>query len=229
MQFNASKNHHLKLILNFNSIRAIHPANIEDFKKGDFRRRKAQRKVRKHMGLDVDEDADSPSPPPLSLSPPHVLFPPQPYMFNFANERILQTIPPIYTQSPRKRQFDVASLLAPDVDYSSSSSKRINLDREQEEEDIDVVSPNDESSGIKKAHHHHHPHATVVASEFRSINYHIPFNMDPRLLNYYHHHQTYQMKQQQSHLQLLQQHEKDNKSGGNNNQKLDEVKIDVNE
>lgn len=50
---------------------AIHPANREDFRKGDFRRRKAQRKVRKHMGLAVDEDgADSPSPPPLSVSPP---------------------------------------------------------------------------------------------------------------------------------------------------------------
>lgn len=49
---------------------AIHPANVDDFKKGDFRRRKAQRKVRKHMGLAVDEDGgDSPSPPPLSLSP----------------------------------------------------------------------------------------------------------------------------------------------------------------
>ncbi|XP_037942518.1 fork head domain-containing protein crocodile-like [Teleopsis dalmanni] len=29
---------------------SIHPANVEDFRKGDFRRRKAQRKVRKHMG-----------------------------------------------------------------------------------------------------------------------------------------------------------------------------------
>lgn len=52
---------------------AIHPANVDDFRKGDFRRRKAQRKVRKHMGLAVDEDgADSPSPPPLSVSPPVV-------------------------------------------------------------------------------------------------------------------------------------------------------------
>lgn len=41
---------------------AIHPANVEDFQKGDFRRRKAQRKVRKHMGLAVDEE-DSPTPP----------------------------------------------------------------------------------------------------------------------------------------------------------------------
>ncbi|KAH8395730.1 hypothetical protein KR222_001388, partial [Zaprionus bogoriensis] len=48
---------------------AIHPANMDDFRKGDFRRRKAQRKVRKHMGLSVDEGStDSPSPPPLDLT-----------------------------------------------------------------------------------------------------------------------------------------------------------------
>lgn len=46
---------------------AIHPANVDDFKKGDFRRRKAQRKVRKHMGLAVDDaGTDSPSPPPMN-------------------------------------------------------------------------------------------------------------------------------------------------------------------
>ncbi|XP_017853523.1 uncharacterized protein LOC108607349 [Drosophila busckii] len=50
---------------------AIHPANMEDFRKGDFRRRKAQRKVRKHMGLSVDDaSTDSPSPPPLDLTTP---------------------------------------------------------------------------------------------------------------------------------------------------------------
>lgn len=43
---------------------AIHPANTEDFKKGDFRRRKAQRRVRKAMGLAVPDDEESPSPPP---------------------------------------------------------------------------------------------------------------------------------------------------------------------
>ena len=50
---------------------AIHPANIEDFTKGDFRRRKAQRKVRKHMGLAVDEE-DSPTPPPSPVTAHHV-------------------------------------------------------------------------------------------------------------------------------------------------------------
>ncbi|XP_034477876.1 forkhead box protein K2 [Drosophila innubila] len=50
---------------------AIHPANMDDFRKGDFRRRKAQRKVRKHMGLSVDDaSTDSPSPPPLDLTTP---------------------------------------------------------------------------------------------------------------------------------------------------------------
>ncbi|XP_014261941.1 forkhead box protein C1 [Cimex lectularius] len=90
---------------------AIHPANVEDFKKGDFRRRKAQRKVRKHMGLAVEDDGtDSPSPPPLPRTPPprHSSWPPCPRR--------------------KKRQFDVASLLAPDP-------------RSDEEEELDVVNP----------------------------------------------------------------------------------------
>lgn len=41
---------------------AVHPANVEDFEKGDFRRRRAQRKVRRAMGLSVpDEEDDSPT------------------------------------------------------------------------------------------------------------------------------------------------------------------------
>ncbi|CAI5439212.1 unnamed protein product [Caenorhabditis angaria] len=34
---------------------AVHPACQRDFERGDFRRRRAQRKVRRHMGLSVDE------------------------------------------------------------------------------------------------------------------------------------------------------------------------------
>lgn len=98
---------------------AIHPANVEDFRKGDFRRRKAQRKVRKHMGLAVDEDgADSPSPPPLSVSPTSVIPGPSTAVFSVPNNR----------GTSRKRQFDVASLLAPDSGEDTA------------EEDIDVVS-----------------------------------------------------------------------------------------
>lgn len=97
---------------------AVHPANVEDFRKGDFRRRKAQRKVRKHMGLAVDEDgADSPSPPPLSVSPQMVAGPSAP-MYNISSNK---------TRPHRKRQFDVESLLA-------------DSGEETNEEDIDVVS-----------------------------------------------------------------------------------------
>ncbi|KAL3312759.1 hypothetical protein Ciccas_008644, partial [Cichlidogyrus casuarinus] len=49
----------------------IHPANISDFMKGDFRRRRAQRKVRRAMGIlcgPDEDDPDSPcsSPPPVT-------------------------------------------------------------------------------------------------------------------------------------------------------------------
>lgn len=105
---------------------AIHPANIDDFRKGDFRRRKAQRKVRKHMGLAVDEDgADSPSPPPLSVSPPVVVAGP-----SSTPTTVYPMVLPSTkgaTSSARKRQFDVASLLAPDSGEDTN------------EEDIDVV------------------------------------------------------------------------------------------
>lgn len=160
---------------------AVHPANVEDFKKGDFRRRKAQRKVRKHMGLEVDEDADSPSPPPLSITPPHMLFPPQPFMFNFgaaSAENSIRNLPPIYTHSTtsssRKRQFDVASLLAPDNECNNN--KRINLSEpSQEDEDIDVVASDD---FIKKNE--------LSMSLHRPMSYPIPFgHIDPRLLSYY--------------------------------------------
>lgn len=52
----------------------IHPANLEDFSKGDFRRRRAQRRVRKSLGLTVpeeDEEDDDILTPPSSLSPVH--------------------------------------------------------------------------------------------------------------------------------------------------------------
>lgn len=110
---------------------AIHPANLEDFKKGDFRRRKAQRKVRKHMGLAVDEDGnDSPSPPPLSLTPPpltsHVYHPLHHHPWT-TNVGPLNAVA-MYSQSSRKRQFDVASLLAPDEETNYiKSDKRMAL------------------------------------------------------------------------------------------------------
>ncbi|XP_067614461.1 uncharacterized protein fd102C [Eurosta solidaginis] len=98
---------------------AIHPANIDDFRKGDFRRRKAQRKVRKHMGLPFDAaGTDSPSPPL-----PHINQSSPPPMLALANS--LYSAPRTDSQT-RKRQFDVASLLAPDS-------------QEEEDEIVDVV------------------------------------------------------------------------------------------
>lgn len=107
---------------------SIHPANVEDFKKGDFRRRKAQRKVRRHMGLSVDDDNDSNSPPPLSppLGFPNLLFSSHPF------QCFPQMLPPIgstntTTLTPcisRKRQFDVDSLLAPDHPSSDQDDAR---------------------------------------------------------------------------------------------------------
>ncbi|XP_023952502.2 forkhead box protein C1 [Bicyclus anynana] len=110
---------------------AIHPANVEDFRKGDFRRRKAQRKVRKHMGLAVDDDGeDSPSPPPQSPPPTTLALP-------FWGGRI-----PTGTQT-RKRQFDVASLLAPD-EGPQKRERRDSSGEEEVEEDIDVVASDQE-------------------------------------------------------------------------------------
>lgn len=132
---------------------AIHPANVDDFRKGDFRRRKAQRKVRKHMGLAVDDEGnDSPSPPPLSVSPPPGLpalqhfWPPTP-------TAVFAPLPGI----ARKRQFDVASLLAPD-EISMRHEEKIHKkqitypksyfnssgDEDNAEEDIDVVASDQE-------------------------------------------------------------------------------------
>lgn len=120
---------------------AIHPANLEDFQKGDFRRRRAQRRVRRHMGLSVadDDDDDSPVPSPV---PPNAL-PPQlssrrdliPTDGKLPNDiDTLQTVArrhingeihnvqltngSVALEPPRKqvrRQFDIESILAPET------------------------------------------------------------------------------------------------------------------
>lgn len=149
---------------------AIHPANVDDFTKGDFRRRRAQRKVRKHMGLAVD-DEDSPSPPPASPPPvwahPHhplnhsggqlgssmnLTCSPQSNgldipatLFglsaaaaaaNLGQKTSFQSVNQSLILS-RKRQFDVASLLAPEKEganrdqLSPNSCKSDDNDRDQ--------------------------------------------------------------------------------------------------
>ncbi|GAB6021455.1 hypothetical protein CHUAL_004060 [Chamberlinius hualienensis] len=120
---------------------AIHPANLEDFKKGDFRRRKAQRRVRKHLGLSVPEDEDSLSPPPpppssqqqQQQSPTVTIASPthttalldneqhqQPFQQNWS-EKPDSTTSGNYIKSPpstpvtkKRRQFDMDSILAPE-------------------------------------------------------------------------------------------------------------------
>ncbi|XP_029155720.1 forkhead box protein I1-A [Nylanderia fulva] len=154
---------------------AIHPANLEDFRRGDFRRRKAQRKVRRHMGLAVDEEPDSPSPPPLPATPPpptalgpttvasqqisaiwpHHHHHPQQQQQHQQQQNSFQT--QSLRQSsfqPRKRQFDVASLLAPDDQhqieadvlksiksrkFSCSEDELQEADQDDEDVDVDVV------------------------------------------------------------------------------------------
>ena len=120
---------------------AIHPANIEDFTKGDFRRRKAQRKVRKHMGLSVpdDEDSSSPTPTPTPALNPNLppFIPSNPHLLQGHHFGLAPFRPPLHfsfdhhtvrhpsqflaslgthltTERSGRRLFDVESLLAPD-------------------------------------------------------------------------------------------------------------------
>lgn len=119
---------------------AIHPACEDDFARGDYRRRKAQRKVRRHMGLAVDEE-DSPSPPPplhpMTVSPllPGA-WPPLFHHHHLASPTLLSHNPhrqpvmptPICTVSEtfpsRKRQFDMASLLDQGSSHGHSDEDR---------------------------------------------------------------------------------------------------------
>lgn len=178
---------------------SIHPANLEDFKKGDFRRRKAQRKVRKHMGLSVDDDGtDSPSPPPLSITPPpistalqwmnaignhHGMFQPgiaeqsrigpihhhhhHPHHTQHhitATTKVYSTVS--HRSSARKRQFDVASLLAPDNHDIDEKPIRTKIQIQQTthcdiEEEIDVEESEESDNNnrsIFDAEHFHRQH-----------------------------------------------------------------------
>ena len=128
---------------------AIHPANLEDFQKGDFRRRRAQRRVRKHMGLAVPDDEDSPSPSESPVnhwidteetenngfspidSSPLMIATAQPQAL--AGEELIEKgldLTSQNTEQPRrlKRTFDMESLLAPD-----SKKKRSNLAEDDNE------------------------------------------------------------------------------------------------
>ncbi|CAN8029396.1 hypothetical protein HPB47_026049 [Ixodes persulcatus] len=98
---------------------AIHPANVEDFKKGDFRRRKAQRKVRRHMGLSVPEEDDSPTPTP----PPAVTAESPQAALCWENGPALTGLSHKLSVSIKRRQFDMESLLAPDPSPEDSPQR----------------------------------------------------------------------------------------------------------
>ena len=134
---------------------AIHPANLDDFQKGDFRRRRAQRRVRKHMGLSVPDDDDDDSPAP-SPAPPH-------HSGNWVTNSVQINIEEASTEgcstSPSsdnnglllsdkvnnqqkrqgfRRQFDVESLLAPDTDrYKEMRAHSARLP------DVNLANPSD--------------------------------------------------------------------------------------
>ncbi|KAK3770519.1 hypothetical protein RRG08_004230 [Elysia crispata] len=113
---------------------AVHPANVEDFERGDFRRRRAQRKVRRHMGLSVPDDDDSPSPSPTQPWPlgvdadRSVLDPARshedqkrldihtPQMEGLMLSHTTPVFLPGLRKPSKRRLFDMASLLAPDDD-----------------------------------------------------------------------------------------------------------------
>ncbi|WAR00740.1 FD5-like protein [Mya arenaria] len=117
---------------------AIHPANVDDFQKGDFRRRRAQRRVRRHMGLSVtDEDEDdspaaSPIPPAqggVAWGSGEALSPDMPQDLSRHSPKIEDTEQTEATDpSPTKRirrQFDMDSLLAPDTRTNTAMGKEM--------------------------------------------------------------------------------------------------------
>lgn len=87
------------------------------------------------MGLAVDDDGEDSSSPPPQSPPPTAL--PIPY---WGAGRLPQT---------RKRQFDVASLLAPD-DVPIKRQRWDSSCEEEPEEDIDVVASDQEEVSIKE-------------------------------------------------------------------------------
>ncbi|XP_033107528.1 fork head domain-containing protein FD5-like [Anneissia japonica] len=132
---------------------AIHPANFHDFSKGDFRRRRAQRQVRKHMGLITEDEDESPcSSPELSklsvdeqlelnqtrttvsssgssgILPNHDCHP------NIVSNKI-DTCKNNNSKIRRKRMFDIESLLAPNDVYvqpdEETSSKKVKLSTDE--------------------------------------------------------------------------------------------------
>lgn len=103
------------------------------------------------MGLAVDDEGtDSPSPPPLIMTPPpaNALQTLCPSAWGAATVATagLPSHATIYSTQSRKRQFDVASLLAPDEDNNFVKPKRLTISERVSDidEDIDVVASDQE-------------------------------------------------------------------------------------
>ena len=79
---------------------SVHPANVSDFMRGDFRRRRAQQKVRGHMSKrlsDEESDSDDDALPASDIKLPMT--------------KLSDISLPALAASSRKRPFDIASLL----------------------------------------------------------------------------------------------------------------------
>ncbi|CAL4067202.1 unnamed protein product [Meganyctiphanes norvegica] len=87
---------------------AIHPANVSDFARGDYRRRRAQRKVRRHLGLQVEDDSDLDD----NEVTPASAAQPTPPVSPHASSKTEASAPGV---THRPRPYDMLSLLAPDV------------------------------------------------------------------------------------------------------------------
>ncbi|EAT48760.1 AAEL000236-PA [Aedes aegypti] len=156
---------------------AVHPANVDDFMKGDFRRRKAQRKVRRHMGLTSDDDIfDNSSPrqffPAIPASP---IMNPAAYMptateplsraavaaaaacnYPTTMEQQHAIIKGAMESFSRKRQFDVESLLKPD-DANSSSSLQEPPEKKSRHLHTPTSMPEGPALVLPPLGHHPHP------------------------------------------------------------------------
>ena len=159
---------------------AIHPANVDDFKKGDFRRRKAQRRVRKAMGLAVPDDEDSPSPPPPPSAETEAWRAKMEAEDRAAalaasgqedTDKVTVGTQLLSGEGPKpggkRRLFDMESLLAPDDDVCAKKAKlcensdiSFDLDRDkasaplvasEDDELVDVDTPDDDPIPINVA------------------------------------------------------------------------------
>ncbi|CAF4808930.1 unnamed protein product [Rotaria socialis] len=118
---------------------SIHPANLADFSSGDFRRRRAQRRVRKSMGLSVpdDEEDDDEMLPPNGTD--HHFEHRNPAITSTSTSTPLRPLPA--TPNKRKRCFDVDSLLAPEQPCLIKRHKS-SIDGNE-----DICSPDSKSDG----------------------------------------------------------------------------------